>query len=253
MSKDREYDDELRDLWSRRRDLDESGSVRLYEIVMSVLSKYRPSELAGLPDDHDFYLVDFYVNKVCRLDLMSRCDHAGVLRVAFKNFLRDELRKRKVRKDIEVADMQHEDDEKSSFVGEAAESVPDEPDAIDALKEAGLSPEEMAESAARWLETREEWVRLYLALSNCPDAERSEPLVKLAKRKGIKSYAYKAEKLGFNWGNTTDAGFGDTLVGAWIESLGIEIVRENSLLVLGALKILCFEALTWAEQQEAAA
>lgn len=253
MSKDRHYDVELRDLWSRRRDLDESGWARLYEIVTSVLSAYRPSELAGLPEDHDDYLAEFFEKKVYRLDLKSGCDHAGVLRVAFQRFLRDQLRSQKVRKDIEVADMQHENDEKSSFVGEAAEPVPDEPDAIDSLKEAGLSPEEIAESAARWLEASEEWVRLYLALSNCPDAERSEPLVKLAKRKGIKSYAYKAEKLGFNWGNTTDAEFGDTLVGAWIESLGIEIVRENSLLVFGALKILCFEALTWAEQQEAAA
>ena len=253
MSKDKQYDDELRDLWSRRRDLDQSGWANLYRIVTSILSAYRPSELAGLPEEHDDYLADFFEKKVFRLDLKSGCDHAGMLRVMFKNFLRDQLDKRKVRKDIEVADMQHEDDEKSSFVGEAAEPVPDEPDAIDALKEAGLSPEDVAESAASWLATSEESVRLYLALSNCPDAERSEPLVKLAKRKGIKSYAYKAEKLGFNWRNTTDAGFENTLLGAWIESLGIEIIPENSILILGALKILCFEALTWAEQQEAAA
>jgi hypothetical protein len=148
--------------------------------------------------------------------------------------------------------MPHEEDERSSFVGDVPESA-QEPDALDALKEAGVSPEKVAESAARWLEMSEESVRLYLALSNCPDAEQSEPLVKLAKRKGIKSYAYKAEKLGFNWGKSCNDGFGDTLLGAWIRSLGIEIVPENSLLVLGALKILCFEALTWAEQQEAAA
>lgn len=253
MSKDRQYDDELRDLWSRRSDLDESGWARLYEIVTSVLSAYRPSELAGLPEDHDSYLVEFFMKKVYRPDLKSRCDHAGVLRVAFKMFLRDQLRSRKVRKDIEVADIQREDDENSSFVGEAAEPIPDEPDAIDALKEAGLSPEDVAKSAERWLETSEEWVRPFVALSNCPDAEQSEPLVKLAKRKGIKSQAYKAEKLGFNWGKSVHDGFGDTLLGAWIKSLGIEIVPENSLLVLGALKILCLVALSWEDPQEPAA
>jgi hypothetical protein len=253
MSKDRQYDIELRDLWSRRCDLDEPGWARLYEIVVSVLGSYRPSELAGLPEDHDFYLVEFFMKKVYRLDLKSGCDHAGVLRVAFKRFLVDQLRSKKVRKNIEVADTQHEDDEKSSLVGEAAEPVPDEPDAIDALKEAGLSPEEVAKSAARWLDASEEWVRPFVALSNCPDAEQSEPLVKLAKRKGIKSQAYKAEKLGFNWGKSSHDGFGDTLLGTWIKSLGIEIVPENSLLVLGALKILCLVALSWEDPQEPAA
>jgi hypothetical protein len=253
MSKDRDYDDELRDLWSRRRDLDESGWARLYVIVTSVLSAYRPSELAGLPDDHDDYVAEFFENKVFRLDLKSGCDHAGMLRVMFRNFLRDELDKRKVRKDIEVADMQHEDDEQSSFVGEAAEPISDEPDAIDALKEVGLSPEDVAESAARWLETSEEWVRLYLALTYCPDPGRSEPLVQMKKKKRISSYAQRAEKLGFNWKKSTYEGFEDTLLGIWIKSLGVEIVPENSLLVLGALKILCFEALTWVDQQEPAA
>jgi hypothetical protein len=253
MIKDKQFDDELRDLWSRRRDLDQSGWANLYRIVTSILSAYRPSELAGLPEEHDDYLADFFEKKVFRLDLKSGCDHAGMLRVMFKNFLRDQLDRRKVRKDIEVADMQHEDDEKSSLVDEAAAPVPDEPDAIDALKEAGLSPEEVAKSAERWLDTSEEWVRPFVALSNCPDAEHSEPLVKLAERKGIKSQAYKAEKLGFNWRKSSHEGFGNTLLGAWIKSLGIEIVPKNSLLVLGALKILCLVALSWEDPQEPAA
>jgi hypothetical protein len=251
MSKDQQYDAELRDLWSRRRYLDESGWARLYEIVTSILSAYRPSELTGLPEDHDHYLVEFFMKKVYRFDLKSACDHAGVLRVAFKRFLVDQLRSKKVRKDSD-ADMPHEDDENSSVVGDVPEPIQD-PDAIDALKDAGISAEEVAESAARWLETSEEWVRPFVALSNCPDAEQSEPLVKLAKRKGIKSQAYKAEKLGFNWGKSSHDGFGDTLLGTWIKSLGIEIVPENSLLVLGALKILCLVALSWEDPQEHAA
>ena len=86
------------------------------------------------------------------------------------------------------------------------------------------------------------------------DAWKICALVRLAKRKGIKSQAYKAEQLGFNWKKNDLAGFAKTLLGRWIsEIVGIEICTENSPLILGVLKILCFEALLWADQQEAAA
>lgn len=100
--------------------------------------------------------------------------------------------------------------------------------------------------------TSEEWVRIFIGFSNCPDADHSEPLVHLARRCNIKSQAYKAARLGFNWRGKDFTGFDDTLLGRWIVSLGIGISPENAHLIHGALKILCIEALTWAEQQEAA-
>ena len=51
MSETHALDGELRPLWIRRRDLDEAGWTRLYEIAMTVLMNYRPRELAGLPED----------------------------------------------------------------------------------------------------------------------------------------------------------------------------------------------------------
>ncbi len=253
MSETHPLDAELRDLWSRRRDLDDGGWTRLYEIATTVLMNYKPRELAGLPEDRDVYVLEFFQDKVFRLDSLSRCDHVGALRLYYQHYLRDLIRSKWARASHEVADEHDPERESPPSLDEATEATASRLDPFVELAEAGFAPIEVAESASAWLAASEEWVPLFVALSNCPDAWLSEPLVHLARRKGIKSQAYKAGKLGFNWRGGDVDGFADTLIGRWIvESLGIELVPENSLLILGALKILCFQALSWAEQQEAA-
>lgn len=253
MIETHKLDAELRDLWSRRRNLEEASWARLYDIVMTVLVKYRPRELAGLDENRDIYVLDFFQDKVLRLDLISRCDHVGALRLYYLNYLRDLIRSKQSRSKWEVEDKHDPESDSPPSLDEAPQVEADSKDPLTELEEAGFSPAKIATSAADWLTSNEEWVRLFVALSNCPDAELSEPLVHLAKRKGIKSYAYKAEKLGFNWKGTDIAGFAETLLGRWIsESLGIKLRLENSPIIHGALKILCFEALSWVEQQEAA-
>lgn len=247
-----ELDTELCDLWSRRRDLDEASWTRLFMIVDEALMGYKPPELAGLSEDRREYVQKFFVDKVFRTDLLSQCDHTGALRVYYKNFLRDEIRSNKSRSKFEVADSHDPENESPPSLNEA----PDIDHGIDFMYEleaAGFPPTVVAASAAAWLAESEEWVRLFVAHSNCPDAELSEPLVHLAKRRGIKSRAYKAEQLGFNWRGGDLSGFAKTLLGRWIcESLGIKLAPKNGILIHGALKILCFEALSWAEQQEVA-
>lgn len=251
MAKTQELDAELRELWSRRRDLDEPGWTRLFDIVKTVLRGYRPPELLGLPEERDVYILEFIEDKVWRLDLLSRCDHVGALRVYFVRYLRDQLRSNKIRPEVGLAEEHNSESESSRSLEEAPDFSADEENPLVELEEAGFPPAEVAKSAAAWLASREEWVRLFVALSNCPDAELSEPLVRLAKRKGIKSYAYRAEKLGFNWNSDDMVGFGDKMIGRWIvESLHIKILPENKGLIHGALKILCFEALSWVEQQK---
>jgi hypothetical protein len=71
MSATHPLDAELRDLWSRRRNLDEAGWTRLYEISATVLMNYKPRELAGLPEDRDVYILEFFQDKVFRLDLVE--------------------------------------------------------------------------------------------------------------------------------------------------------------------------------------
>ncbi len=60
MSASHPLDAELRDLWSRRRDLDQAGWTRLYEISATVLRNYKPRELAGLPEDREVYVTKPY-------------------------------------------------------------------------------------------------------------------------------------------------------------------------------------------------
>jgi len=246
-------DVELRDLWSRRADLDATGTARLCEIVMDVLMSYRPKELASLSDNNDVYVIGFIENKVLRPDLLSQCYHTGALCSFYVNYLIDEIRREKRRAGKEIADRQdNSEGEETSHIEQAADDATHGIDPLQILEDAGFSCLKIATAAREWLATTEDWARVFVAYSNCPDAEQSEPLVRLAKRLGIKSQAYKAEKLGFNWGKETHAGFEDTLLGRWIVSLGIDIRPENADLVLGSLKILCFEALSWAEQQRPA-
>jgi hypothetical protein len=253
MSETHKLDAELRDLWARRRYLDENGWSRLYAITKSVLINFKPRELAGLHEDRDVYVQEFFEDKVFRLDSLSRCDHVGALRIYYLNYLRDLIRSKQSRSKWEVADKHDPDSDSPPSLDEALDTEAGRGDLFTDLEEAGFSPAKVAASAATWLATNDEWVRIFVAFSNCPDAALSEPLVHLAKRKGIKSQHSRAEKLGFNWKKADIAGFANTLLGRWItESVGIELRPENGPLILGALKILCFEALSWAEQQEAA-
>jgi hypothetical protein len=253
MSEIDKRDTELRDLWSHRHDLDEAGWTRLYNIVERALKNYKPRELSGLREDNDVYIQEFFQDKVLRLDLLSRCDHIGALHLYYQRYLRDQIRSKQARAKWEVADEHDPEADSPPSLDKAPEVKSDHQKIFSELEEAGLSPAEVALSAAAWLESSEEWVRLFVALSNCPDAEVSERLVHLAKRKGIKSQAYKAEKLGFNWKGSDPTGFAETLLGRWItDLLGIELCLENSNLILAVLKILCYQALLWADQQEAA-
>ena len=251
MQTNLQLDAELCDLWGRRRDLDDASWIRLYRIVEETLLRYKPRELAGLPADRREYVQKYFVERVFRTDLLSRCDHTGALRAYYRNFLLDEIRGARSRSKFEVADNHDPASGSPPMLSEAPNATGDVDPMVE-LEEAGFPPAKIAASAAAWLTESEEWVRIFVAYSNCPDAELSEPLAHLAKRKGIKSRAYKAEQLGFNWRGNDHADFGKTLIGRWIGvSLGIKIAPENGTLIHGALKILCLEALLWAEHQEA--
>ena len=251
MAQTHPFDAELQDLWSRRATLDDKGWTRLYVIVTSILNYYRPKELAGLKKDREVYVQEFFIEKVFRRDQLSRCYHVGALRFFYQNYLLDQIKLEKSRSKWELEDASDPDSDSPPSLEEAPETANDAIEVIHELEEAGFVLSKITKAARFFLHSNEEWVRLFVALSNCPDAELSEPLVHLAKRKGIKSQAYKAKILGFNWRGTDVSEFRSTMIGQWItESVGIEIQPENIHLIHGALKILCFEALSWAEEQE---
>lgn len=245
-------DVELRDLWSRRQELDAAGWVRLYEIVCAVLLAYRPMELSGLSEDKAVYVQDFFHDKVFRPDLLSRLDHAGALRFAYRNYLRDQI-KRDQRRAIDAHEPGEAGDEDMPAAVDmgAASSFSEHDDEFRLLTEAGIDPRHVGEVADRWLQASEPWVRIYLGLHFCPDTESSEALYRLAKRLRISSHHYKAEKLGIS-GNY-DGDYGErTMIGRWLtHDLGMPTTPDNRAIILAALKILCLQALLWVEQQEA--
>lgn len=91
------------------------------------------------------------------------------------------------------------------------------------------------------------WVLLYLACHFCqPDSETRVSMGTLAARHGIRSYHTKAQKLGVTWtlgGFASFDAFGQTLLGQWLQDVGIAINREHLSEIRAALKILCQAAL----------
>lgn len=255
MRIDKNLDAELRGLWARRSELTEAELVRLYEIVTGVLVAYRPRLLASLPGEREDYVHEYFVEKVLRHDLSSQCHHVGALFGFYTNFLKDRLKSQIRRGSSELSEHLLEDGDGAEVdapsLNDQAEALLPESSLVDeAMRESGLAPALVAASAGRWLAESEDWVRLAVAYSYCPDAQQAVPMNALAQQYGIKSYAYKVKKLGFNWREPDHRGFDETLLGQWVRSLGVEILPENVHVIHGILKILCLEALTWAEEQE---
>jgi hypothetical protein len=250
------YDAELTDLWQRRSDLDESEWHKLYALVWKILISFRPSELAGLPDEREEYVQAFFERKVFRLDAAAdgRGVHSTALREYYRRFLRDRLDEIKHERTMFIAS-DGEEEGGCCGMADAADGGADTP--LHELADAGLALADVVARTDAWLARMEAWVTPYLALHYCADVETSEPLVHLAQRLGVASYHHKAKKLGFVWSpKQADSGasFGrDTLLGRFVEKdLGIPVTAKNSSLVLSAFKILCHQALLRSDQMELA-
>jgi hypothetical protein len=252
--RDAQRDAELRNLWSRRPQLNQREWVRLYELVTGALRGYRPPELAALPEDHIVYVQEYFEDKVFRLDLDSVADHEGAVRQFYCNYLIDKIRRRgKGQQTVDDFGARDDGDETLEGVETPLDDSSRE-DLPEALRKAGLTVERVVSAADAWFQRAPEWIPLYLGFHFCPDQELSEPLYKLAKRKKISSYHCKAEKLGI--GSLarllqSPSLFANTLIGQWlIEDLQLVLSLENRSAIEASLKILCFQALDWAENQE---
>ncbi|HEB87591.1 MAG TPA: hypothetical protein ENI68_11340 [Gammaproteobacteria bacterium] len=122
---------------------------------------------------------------------------------------------------------------------------PDDPDPVEDLYN-GKRDRHIAYKAREFLGSSEEWVRLYLALSWCPEYD-SIPLCKIGKRYQIASYHVKAQKLGITLMKSDIgdfAGYKDTMLGQWLTGLGTKVHRDNRDEINCALEILCLVALS---------
>jgi len=237
MDQDPDIDKELKDLWGRRNGLNQKEWLRLCTLVQAILSEFRCRELFALKDRHEpeSLIQDFIVDKVLtRRD--SQCHGAGSLYLFFRNYLRDHLR-------CHMRQDKHYDDSNEGLPPPDAAADPG-PEIDEALRESGLSVEQVRRSACRWLSEQEDWVILYLGRSLCPEGDRRLPLNRLAEKYDIRAYHHKAKQLGLVWGHNDPQYFRGTKLGQWLTTLGLDIEASQWDSLKTALQILCLAALS---------
>jgi hypothetical protein len=249
----------LDDLWRRRIDLTETEWKQLYELVYSILhrqqrrfvSQYRTLSASGLTEDDliEDYFCDGVFGRAAKSSV-GRYIHAGGLIRFYSNYLIDRLREHSRSRQ---GDTESWDD--ARVRGEVSDQPCAEQDQVEqVLKEAGLEPVSVMESATKFLTEIETWALLMLGRSVCPDPDDAEPLYRLAREAAIPSYAARARKLGITVGRTR---FGEpsivrgSLLQGWIESFDIEIADENQAVIIALLQILCQAALIMVAEAQA--
>lgn len=262
--------EELQYLWENRQTLNNEQWNRLILIVYSALHKFNHSILLNFENLEKSDLIgEFLIDKVYKTDSLSKCNSISYLcYTIFINFLKDKLRINKRQKiynmsyDTAVKEsIKNNNDSPKKDYDEISDTVENRNPEIykeyisdskfSTLHDLHKTYEEIEDSAKQWLSQQEHWVKIFLGRSYCPDSENSEALGKLAKRENIKSYAYKAEQLGFNWKheNNTNKKFENTMIGQWISTLNIEICEENIKVIVEILKILCLTALSLVDEE----
>jgi hypothetical protein len=270
-SPDPDIDRTLNDLWSRRGVLSHAEWDRLYQLVRRILRARSFSEYGALPWFAPVELInDFFYDKVflpaTRPALETSAVHAGALCLYFQRYLIQRIRA--ARRDPDYGD-KHEpstNEQATREPGTTDPNVDDEagygphttrslplPDASRSadlqtlLWQAGLEPSEVLASAAQFMARAEPWVRLYLAEHFCAESDAAVPISGLSKRHGIRSSHYKAERLGITHprsGFASPRDWADTLLGRWVESLGIRADAANRSVTKAVLEILCLAALS---------
>lgn len=271
---------ELVALWGRRGRLSSTEWKRLFRLVDGCLRPVRLSLYgsllrlhpnAGLDHLKAGLIADFFADKVCRPALAAGFNerplaHCGALVTFYKRFLLDRIKQANTRAGNEqpLQDQAGIADVGPDAALGADESVPVDRSlgaegSADGLmsrspgqtQSADLDDRSVLEqAAARFLDAiavQEPWVLLYLACHFCPDDDAQVPLSRLAKRHGVKSYHHKAQRLGITWargGFGSPDAFAATMIGQWVQGLGIAVALSELERIHAALKILCLVALS---------
>jgi hypothetical protein len=249
-------DAKLSELWQNLGSLNEAQWASLYQEVVQILQRCQFPELVSLPDTKEDYIQSFFLEKILKRTPSQDqgAIHAGFIRLSFRNYLRDELR-RPANRDRVYLDASDDDqpDESSQLDrlhqlqgDKGGENAATTVDMEHVLAEHGLSIEKVQDSAFSWLRAQEEWAQQYLSVHFCPDHHDSPPsLQNLAAKLGIASYHYRARQLGItNKKTDLPSDFRKTAIGRWAIGLGIEIVPENMSVLLFLFKSLCLATLS---------
>lgn len=237
-----DWDRELHDLWRRcaSTTASEGDWRQLYQLVHQVLLRCNAPELAGLSDNRQTYIDEFFSQKVFLAMKPSARgpDHCGALILFFRRYLRDNLRSDN--RLISESTNEREAEETSEIgVGDLERLLP---------SHCGVTLEHVTSCATEFLDdlkANDEWAWLMLRYNFFPDKEDSIPLSHLAQRHQIPSYHYRAAQLGIK--HRCEQGveqFQKTMLGSWLEkALGTRLSDDQSECVDAAFKILGFVAL----------
>ncbi|MFH1871094.1 MAG: hypothetical protein ABIK82_17365 [Pseudomonadota bacterium] len=220
--------------WVRLDVLSDAEWKTFYRLVHKALLRCPASELAALPDTRVNYIDEFFTEKL--FFKAQRGSTAGIQSISggalcffFRNYLRDELGRYKgktLTEDEQVEEWnpeQHDDDQLID----------------DFLAEIGHA--ELGTAIQDFLAILPDWALLMLRGHFCADDD-AVPMYALCK--GISSYAYKAQKLGVTVKKARDElrGYEHTMIGQWMQSLGVQIIPENHVLMKFLLEAICLEA-----------
>ena len=249
-------DAKLNELWQNHGGLNEEQEVYLYHEVMQILHHSHFPELSSLPESKEDYVHSYFVEKILfrKQSPGQTTIHAGFIRIAFRNYLRDLLRRPLNRDQVQLEAIDDDQFNGSTHLEQLSQHQQDK-DGVDEavsanieqiLAEHGLTLEQVQDSAWQWLQAQEKWAQLYLSVHFCPDSDDSPPsLQELAVQHRIASYHYRARKLGItNKKTDLPSDFNKTAIGRWAVGLGIEIEPENISVLLFLFKCLCLATLS---------
>ncbi|AKS41373.1 hypothetical protein [Wenzhouxiangella marina] len=250
--------EELAGLWARRDALDEAEWTRLHALVMA--------ELAAAPPGEEFDAVlsrenasawrdSFFADKVLMPAIrgnaaMSRELTRGGLRVFYRNYLRDQLRKIGRRREVQGYEGAEDNvpdavNHNPAFIDPSA-SIQASTDLTCPIDDSDGDRDgnPLQASAIAFMRGAENWVVVYLALHFCGGRDRL-PLSKVHQQFQIPSYHYKARQLGIappRGGFESFSEFGETMIGQWLSTNGIELDEDNIEAIRQAFDRLCLAA-----------
>ncbi len=231
--------------WRRRHQLDDRQWLAFRQLVHETLRPCRFSELAGLPDDKETCIDDFFIDRIFDPAQQtppgeSKPVTLGYLVTMFRHYLHDRLRDPWRLRRVEIDDAPDE---------ATAEAPP-----FERLDDHGLTDDSIRRAADDFLAARPPWdhlarelwwIRPYLARHFC--ADKSEALSALARRLDIPSHHYKAQQLGITaikGGFPNPDAFRATHLGRWLDQLGFDLNDDDApARVRIALQLLCRAAL----------
>jgi hypothetical protein len=238
---------ELVQLWQRRRKLSSAEIGRIYYLVETALKDSNPPELNALGEGRQELVVEFIYTKVLKLgsdpvDLEksgSESENSApsstfAVCAYFRRYLIDCTRASSFKRKVSLDDESNDSD----FLQKADDTESLE----ESLVEFGLSSQKVSRAAKQFIANLDAPEKILLCEGFGSD--ESGGLSGVASRHSIASYHYRAGRLGLvHKKERLPKEYGKTQLGAWIEqTLGIPIQPENMTTILSVFKILGVEA-----------